>query len=188
VDVTSVLSPPEPTESDRPRSKSSPHLDIGNASISKDMLPTSTSSSSLNTLPNSSAKKGRFTVTMGVQNSAPPSPMKPQAQITNQEQLVNAPSNPQPHSASSPLVHCDALPPAGAAQQPASSNQGESVHKHQEEASGRQTPVGIALENKTQTTQSSMKKSKSRFTVKTISLEVRRGLPLSIHFVSLDHL
>jgi hypothetical protein len=180
VDVTNgaVLSPIEPTGGDRPRSKSSPHLDIGNASLPKEYLSTSTSASALNTLPNtgsgSSARKGRFTVTMGGQNSAPPSPMKPQT--PHQEQGMNTP-NPLPNSATSPAIQLpsDPLPTAVLV---TVSNQLEPGHKQlEEETSGRQTPVGIALENKGSTSvpltqSSSVKKPKSRFTVKTISLEV----------------
>jgi hypothetical protein len=142
--------------SDRPRSKSSPH--INNVALSgspKDALSTSAATS-----VTGSARKGRFTVTTGGSSSAPPSPMKPQTPV--QESSQSQPLFNGPVLFTSEIIS----PPATTAGQ-------------SDPEGGHPTSVGIAMDHvksapphNSAAVPSSVKKPKSRFTVKTISLEV----------------
>jgi hypothetical protein len=157
--------------SDRPRSKSSPH--INNMSLDgspKDAL--STSAHAASAVPGS-ARKGRFTVTTGgSSSSAPPSPMKPQTPVQDINQ-------PHPLSNGPVLLTSDLISPTAAA----SAGQSDAEGSHL-------SSLGIAMEHSKSSISynstavpSSVKKPKSRFTVKTISLE---GTHLPLHLSSAD--
>ena len=146
-EVISSLSLPVDS-SDRLRSKSSPHLNL----VPHTDIPKETSGS---------ARKGRFTVTTGG-SSGPLSPGKaptPVQEIGHTHPPSNGPV----------LVTSEIISPSAAAGTP-------NGHGDQD---GGHSSVGIAMEqvksatsNNSAAAPSSVKKPKSRFTVKTISLEV----------------
>lgn len=162
---------------ERPRSKSSPHL---NSSLplttqvhsSKDQLSTSISSHSLNTISNNSnngsAKKGRFTVTTGGVNQVSANLMKVTTEVSHNP-LSNGPVQ----------FTSDIL---SSTQAGLSTSESKSVDEKVDVDS--HTSVGIALEAKgNHVVSSAVKKPKSRFTVKTISLEVFHGESKFYNFI-----
>lgn len=133
--------------SDRPRSKSSPQLNNG--------APVVTNST------NGSSKKGRFTVTTAGVNSNSSSPSK------SQNLTQEFPINPHPLS-NGPVQFTSEIMSStqfGLSSEARPHDEKIDVDSH--------ASVGIALELKgNNQTPSAAKKPKSRFTVKTISLEV----------------